>query len=122
MDLKKYPKTKMFQVVDTIGVPHPYCITPKHLSGDGMYLDKERIIEAEEKYGAVCDICRKIQIQTGKEIMDYEEHKQALLIEVTSEKELKDIPQLKKYLLKIKAQAEKDGFVGFAFKQNVVTQ
>ena len=26
-DLKKYPKTDLFRVKDTIGVPHPFCIT-----------------------------------------------------------------------------------------------
>lgn len=34
--------------------PHPYCITPKHLSGDHMYLNDETIEEAERKYGAHC--------------------------------------------------------------------
>lgn len=33
--------------------PHPYCITPKHLEGDSMYLDENAIIKAEEN-GARC--------------------------------------------------------------------
>ena len=112
--IKKYPKTKMFRIKETIGVPHPYCITPKHVTVAancfGGMLDKYAIIQAE-KQGAKCGICK------GK--LSYEEHKQALLVEVNDKKkrDLKDIPELKKYLLSIKDQAEKDGFEGFAFIQ-----
>lgn len=28
--IKKYPKTEDFEVADTMGVPHPFCITEKH--------------------------------------------------------------------------------------------
>lgn len=34
--------------------PHPYCITPKHLSTDSMYLTADVIREAEKKHGAHC--------------------------------------------------------------------
>jgi hypothetical protein len=27
----QYLRSEKFEVVDTIGVPHPYCITPQHL-------------------------------------------------------------------------------------------
>jgi len=110
--LRDYPKTEKFECIDTIGVPHPYCITPKHVSWasdkfNGM-LNTNAIKDAE-KHGARCDICK------GK--LKYEEHEQAILVEVDDERELKDIPELKDYLLSIKERAEKDGFAGFAFKQ-----
>ena len=82
--LKKYPSTDKFKVIDTIGVPHPYCITGKHVSyaSDhcGGMLTKEAIIAAEEA-GAKCDICRQ-QSEHGGKILSYEEHEHALLVEV----------------------------------------
>lgn len=115
--LLKYPKTKMFQVIDTIGIPHPYCITPKHLQGDGMILDIER---AEKQFGAVCDICKKRNKKFGDPILDFSEHKQALLIEVDSDQELKKVKGLQEYLISIKEMCEADGYVGFAFKQKKI--
>jgi hypothetical protein len=110
--VKSYPSTERFKVIDTIPVPHPYCIAPKHLElNEGMVLD----IPATEAKGAVCDICRKAAKKTGQPILPYSEHKQALLVEVNDKRELKDIPELKKYLLSIKEKAEKEGYVGFAF-------
>ena len=110
--LRDYPKTEKFECIDTIGVPHLYCITSKHVSWasdkfDGM-LNTNAIKDAE-KHGAGCGIC--------KCKLKYEEHEQAILVEVNDERKLKDIPELKDYLLSIKEQAEKDGFAGFAFKQ-----
>lgn len=110
--LAKYPKTAQFEVVDTIGVPHPYCITPKHVgwASDhwGGRLGKEAIRDSE-KNGARCDICK------GK--LSYDEHETAILIEVRDNRELKAIPELKDFLLSIKEMTEKDKFVGWAFKQ-----
>lgn len=106
--LYKYPSTKQFKIIDTIGVPHLYCITAKHLEYcRGMYLNKEEIIHAESK-GARCDICK------GK--LSYDEHEIALLVEVKDKRELKDIPELHGYLLECKPLCESDGFSGFAFK------
>ncbi len=109
---KKYPSTKQFKVVDTIGIPHPYCITPKHVAyaSDhwGGMLGKDAIRESEE-HGARCDICK------GK--LSFDEHKQALLVQVSDDRELKDIPELKDYLLSIKGMATKDKMEGFAFTQ-----
>ena len=87
--LKSYPKTSKFRVVDTLGVPHPYMITPKHVavaSDDfsGM-LGEPAIRKAEEK-GIHCEICRK-----SGNILPYHEHKQALLVEVKDDKELKEV-------------------------------
>lgn len=102
-------------------MPHPYCITPKHVaiaSDEFMGMLGEPAIEAAEAKGVKCDICAKIERKTGKPCLPWAEHKQALLVEVNDSRELKDIPELKAYLLKIKPLAEKDGFAGFAFMQS----
>ena len=110
--LKKYPKTKKFQIIDTIGTPHPYCITSGHVAeasdNHGGILGESAILSAEIK-GIYCGTCK------GK--LSYKEHETALLVEVNDKRELKDIPELKKYLLKCKPLCEKDGFAGFAFMQ-----
>lgn len=120
--LAGYPSTEKFKVVDTIGVPHPYCIGSKHVAhaSDHFFgmLGREAIIDAE-KHGAVCDICRKIGRKDGLPILSYDEHKQALLIEVRDRRGLNEIPELREYLLSIKEQTERDGFEGWAFKQNI---
>jgi len=104
--LKKYPKTKSFRVVDTISVPHPYCITAKHVchasdNYSGM-LNKDAIKNGEEQ-GIFCGTC--------KGDLSYKEHETALLVEVKTE----DNKKLNKYLLSIKSLCEKDGYAGFAF-------
>src|SRR5574343_104166 len=112
--LAKYPSTEKFKVIDTIGFPHPYCITSKHLEYcDSMYLDEHSIKRAESK-GAKCDICKK-----NGNILSYDEHKQAVLIDVRDARELNDIPELKEYLLSIKDMLIADRFEGCAFKQVV---
>ena len=116
-------ENKNFSVKDSIGVPHPYCITPKHIdvaSDEFMgMLGKEAIARAEEK-GVVCDICKKANIKNGTAILSYEEHQQALLInckkDIQKDEEAKK--ELQEYLLKIKDKATKKGFVGFAFLSN----
>lgn len=60
-------------------------------------------IEAAEKEGVCCGICK------GK--LTLAQHEQALLVEA---EDLQD-PDLKTYLKSIVAQAEKDKFAGFAF-------
>ncbi len=120
--LKKYGKSKEgnFEVVDTIGVPHPYCITPKHVAVasdkfSGM-LGDEAIRGAEEE-GAICDICKKLNRKNGNNILSYDEHKTALL--VNCKKELNDNKEeINQYLLSIKEMAIKDNFEGFAFKKD----
>jgi len=115
--LKKYPSTKRFKIIDTLGVPHSYCITPKHVGyvSDhcGSLLNDYTIKEAEQ-HGAKCNICK------GK--LAYDEHKQALLVEVNSKEQLSKIKGLKKYLLSIKDRAIKDGYEGFAFIQKKETK
>ena len=91
--------TSFFSVRDTVGVPHDYTITEKHVEySSGVYLDIE---EAESK-GAKCGHphCK----------LPYAEHEIALGINCKS----KDRDLLRDYLLSIKEQCEKDGYVGFA--------
>jgi len=112
-----WPKTDNLRVIDKIGVPHPYCITPKHLEyAESMILDNAAIERADKK-GAVCDICRKAHKKNGSKILTWDEHKQALLIEVKGLdlKKTEDIEIVRNYLLTIKDRCEKEGFVGFAF-------
>lgn len=107
-------ENKNFKVIDSIPVPHPYCITHLHLKyNEGMYLTAESIKKTEEK-GAVCDICRK-NVNSGNQakILSYEDHKQALVL--SCKKEMKNNGELKEYLLKIKDRAERNGYVGFVF-------
>ena len=114
----KYARTEKFKVIDTVGVPHPYCITPKHVAHASDHFHGMlgiEAVESAEKAGAVCDICKQGKRKHGQPILPYAEHKQALLVEVNDERDLNKIPELHAYLLGIKAQAEADGYVGFAF-------
>lgn len=106
--LEKYKEfeTENYRVKNTIGTPHPYTITNKHIEhSSGMYLDP---IEAESK-GAKCG-------HPGCHL-SYKEHEEALVVEINNhqDKKLKDIPGLNDYLLKLKPICEADGFAGFAF-------
>ena len=108
--LQDYPKTDKFFCGDVIGVPHPYCIGTKHVvhAADhfGGMLTADAIRDAEKR-GAKCCICK------GK--LSYDEHQSAIVVVVDDARELKDIPELRDYLLSIKDRTEKDGFAGFAF-------
>ena len=114
-DLKKYPKTDLFRVKDTIGVPHPFCITAPLIAfvADNFMgrLDKIAIEAFEKKKGKpVCGVknCNLL----------YHEHETGLLVAVKSDKTLKELePELRKYLLSIKDIAEADKIAGFAFIQ-----
>lgn len=104
-----------FAIIDQIGVPHPYCIGPKHVevAADqfgGML--GEAAIEAAERQGAKCCICK------GK--LKYAEHKRALLIDCKVDPDSRDEfkEELSDYLLKSKPLAEADSFAGFAFKDS----
>lgn len=114
-DFKQYGSSSNnnFKVVDTIGVPHPYCISPKHLQyNDSMYLGSEQIIKMEKDHDNVrCDIC--LNNHDHDKILLFEEHKQALLVECKAD--IKNNDDLKEYLLSIKDLADKNNFVGFAF-------
>lgn len=110
-DFEKYGVSEQgnFSIKDKIGVPHPYCITPKHVAvaadHHGGILGESAIEDAESR-GARCGMrgCT----------LTYKEHEQALLVackvEIEESKE-----ELQDYLISIKEQAEKDGYAGFAF-------
>ena len=116
LDYYKSTKSKNgnFAIIDTIGVPHAYCITPRHVTyasdHNGGMLTKQSIIEAEE-HGAKCGICK------GK--LKYEQHEQALLVSC-KRSWTEDLfrNELQSYLLTLKEQVEQDGFAGFAFKKD----
>ena len=101
-----------FFIKDSIGVPHPYCLTPKHVEvaadhHGGML--GEAAIEHAERLGAKCGICK------GK--LTWKQHEQAVLIGCKAE--LKDEggtvnPELHQYLLKLKPLVE-GHYAGFAF-------
>lgn len=102
-----------FFVMDTIGVPHAYCIGPIHVEvaskHHGGMLGTAAIEDAERTYGGRCCTCR------GK--LKLHEHETALLIACKAE--LKDGEkvnhELQAYLLQCVPLAEEDGFAGFSF-------
>ena len=113
------PHVKLLKV-ENIFVPHPYCITPRHLTGKSMYLNEETIRDAEKNNNAVCDICKKL-VNAGrqKKIMFFDEHQRALtlFIEVPDNEDLNAVPGLNEYLLKIKPVLLKFGVDGIAFEK-----
>lgn len=104
-----------FTVIDTIGVPHPYCIGSKHVvhASDrfGGMLGKAAI-ESAEKHGIYCETCRGT--------LSFKQHESALLISCKLPLEPQQQPgsELHTFLLKCKPMCEADGFVGFAFKDD----
>lgn len=100
-----------FEIIDIIGVPHPYCITSKHLQyNTSMYLGKEQIEDMEKTHGKMCGVF-------GCNLL-YNEHKQALLVSCKADLKDKDgniNKELHKYLLKCKPLAVEHKFEGFAF-------
>jgi hypothetical protein len=104
-----------FYVMDTIGVPHPYCIGARHVAHAadrfGGILG-EPAIRSAEMAGIHCSICK------GK--LTYDQHEIAALISCKcSQDELNASPDLTKelneYLQAIKDKATEDGYAGFAF-------
>ena len=114
--VRHYPKTDRFRVINTIGIPHAYCITTRHVShaADNWHgmLSAEAIRDAE-KHGAGCGICRKLWDEYRREPLKYDEHKKGLVVEVRNPKDKDE--ELRQYLLNIKELAEKEGYEGFAF-------
>lgn len=103
-----------FSIIDTIGVPHPYCIGARHVSFasdnyNGM-LGKDAI-EAGEAQGITCAMrgCN----------LSYSEHEQVILIECNAPLHIEGETnkELHAYLLGLKEITEKAGFAGFAFKE-----
>jgi len=105
--------------IEKIITPHPYMITPKHLETGRMYLDESTLVEAEERHGAQCEICRK-RVRAGVQdrVLSVTEHKkQNVLFMEVPKGDLNEIAGLKKYLFKIKPLLEKLKIDGVAFKQ-----
>jgi uncharacterized damage-inducible protein DinB len=100
-------------VWDTIGVPHPFMIGSEHVahaSNNFMgRLGDEAIRDLEKKKGKPS--CKQMKDKWNKCDLYYDEHEQALLINVKEE----DDKALQDYLKSIVPQTEKDGYVGFAF-------
>ena len=134
MDIKDLPqpKSKDFKLHEITTInhkPHPYCITPKHLLPDEMYLNEQTITEAE-KQGATCGMYYNPQnpkeyanhLKNGFVRCDlpYNEHTsdKVLFIKALVNKEIKDLTGLQKYLLSIQPILEKNKIDGVAFIKN----
>jgi hypothetical protein len=105
-----------FYIKDSIGVPHPYMITSKHVvyaSDHHSGMLGEAAIKGAERNGHYCGICK------GK--LKYEQHEQAVVIGCKIDTQdpddaTKGHPELHAYLLALKPLIEADKyFVGFAF-------
>lgn len=111
------------QKIEDVILPHPYCITPKHLAyADSMYLDAAAIKRAETR-GAQCDICRQlVKRRQQSAVLAYSEHEsqKTLFIAVNDNRDLNAIDGLHDYLLQIKPVAESLGIQGFAFPMSKV--
>lgn len=103
-----------FYVKDSIGVPHPYCIGPRHVTHAADHFGgmlSEAAIEGAERNGAKCETCK------GK--LTYKQHEQAVLIGCKADMDDgngKAVPELHQFLLALKPLVEASNyFVGFAF-------
>lgn len=101
-----------FWVERTIGVPHPYCISPGHVAEAADHhggMLGTAAIEAAEKKRIFCHICK------GK--LSFSQHETALLVACKKEMKVgdKSDPELHAYLLKINPLTEEDGYAGYAF-------
>jgi hypothetical protein len=117
MDFTKYPKTTIFEVIDTIGVPHSYMITEKHVAFTSDHFNgmlSEAAITAGEKQRIHCG-------QKGC-TLTYHQHEQAALIQCTTSGTLQDHHiELNEYLNSIKDLLVQDNFAGVLFTQKIPT-
>ena len=107
-----YTKSENFEIIDTIGVPHPYMITQHHVAHaadnfSGML--GQAAIENAEKQGKMCGICK------GQ--LSFADHKQALLVSCRGPLQIdgEANPELHEFLLANKDEAEENGYEGFSF-------
>jgi|ERR1035441_5437898 hypothetical protein len=118
-ELPQPPSGSSFGLVEvkSVSMPHPYCITPKHVAyaADhcGGMLGTDAIRAAEKTGAACCDICLK----SGNGILGIDKHTTSLmlLIRVPQNKDLNAVVGLHDYLFGNKAAFEKMGIEGFAF-------
>ncbi len=106
------PKSKDFKLDDIHNVnhnPHPYCITPKHLLPNEMYIDNRTIKEAESQ-GARCGMWTKGKkyrngfISGGTRCdLSHDEHTsdKVLFLKALVDKPIKELSGLNAYLKKI---------------------
>lgn len=100
--------------IERVGMPHPYCITPKHVAHASDHFNgilSEDAIRDAEKHGARCDICRVQEMH-----LSFAEHENplTLFLAVPQNKDLNAVPGLHAYLLHVKNAGL--GVEGFAFK------
>jgi hypothetical protein len=108
--------------VERVAMPHPYCITPKHVAWasdrHAGLLSKEAVRDAEERGGATCDICR-VRVRDGRQphVLSIDEHENAMTVflQVEQSYDLNAIDGLGPWLFEQKAEFEKLGIEGFAF-------
>src|SRR5882724_2361239 len=99
-----------FTVIDTIGVPHAYCVGANHVTHAANHFGgmlNQACIESGEKHGIVCHVCK------GR--LTFKQHESALLISCkVSIDDLQKQPEseLHAYLVKCKPLCEADGYVG----------
>lgn len=130
-ELKKFtpPESKEYRLEDIQNVnhkPHPYCITPKHLTGESMYLGEKEIRDAEKKHGAHCGMYTS---PDGKQYINrfksgwhqcnvpYDEHTsdRVLFIKALVDKEVKDLENIHDYLKSIAPKMKELKIDGVAF-------
>lgn len=105
-----------FGIVETVGVPHPYCIGARHVehAADrfGGMLDTAAI-ESAERHGITCCTCK------GK--LKFADHKSALLVEckvAPADDDKKMVPELHEYLkASMDKFANETEYAGFAFME-----
>jgi len=121
-DLPQPPDGACFslQKIETRGIPHPYCITTGHVVMASDHYNGmlgEEAIEAAERAGTYCDICRQLAKDRGERILTYAEHEslKMLFIKVPHNTKLKSVEGLEAYLCGNKSTFEALGIQGFAF-------
>ena len=106
----KYGFSKLgnFYVKDSMIVPHPFCITPTHVSyvsDHGGILDETNI----KRSGGKCGVrgCN----------LSYSQHERTLLVacHVDFQKDDEAKKELQEYLIGIKEMAESENYAGFVF-------
>ncbi len=111
---KEYPKTEMYQIIDTLGIPHSYCIGPKHVQYASKHcngiLGSGAISELEKEKGKGCCMVKGCNLT-------HAEHELALVVEVAFDGELNEAPGLTEYLKSCVPLMDKDKVSGFAFKK-----
>jgi hypothetical protein len=112
--LPKPPKGSTFNLLklEKVALPHPYCITPKHVAVAADHFSGmlgEAAMEAAERYGAKCgwERCQ----------LSYKEHVSnlTLFVEVENNRgDLNKITGLGAYLTSLKPKLEEYGIEGIA--------